>query len=470
MPRAHSPMAPGARPNRRMAAHRTADRSDNEMTPTDGASPTTSWPRSAHAHRVGPHGRRVPVMTVLLLLLGGLVSWAPAESPAHRAPGPQLRPRRGPRPSSSTPSIVGPGGSLPAPTGALWFTNPGNNSIGRITTAGVVANFTPQHLGSVAHRCRVRTARCGSPTTGTTRSAGSPPAERSPTTPIPASPARASPPVPTARCGSRTRNNSIGRITTGGSGHQLHRYRHQFPNGIVTGPTVPCGSPTTAIPARSDGSPPPESVTRLAPPGSTTRRQPRGPGGALWFTTPDGRIWRITAGGRADGLVRERTAPTASPRVRPGHCGSRGSTSAASRPPGRSRSSRTSTATTRSTSAGLRRCDVVHQLRRRRHRSDHDRSHPGHHRRHPRPTGCPVGPGDDHRQEPVRFDVSAVAFNGHGRTRRVRQRPPGRGRRAGRGDERVRHGHDPPAGTATSASTFVVTASVSSAASRSAVG
>ena len=30
----------------------------------------------------------------------------------------------------------------PGPDGALWFTNAGNNSIGRITTAGVGTNYT----------------------------------------------------------------------------------------------------------------------------------------------------------------------------------------------------------------------------------------------------------------------------------------------------------------------------------------
>ena len=35
------------------------------------------------------------------------------------------------------------GGSITAgPDGALWFTNLGNNSIGRITTSGVVTNYT----------------------------------------------------------------------------------------------------------------------------------------------------------------------------------------------------------------------------------------------------------------------------------------------------------------------------------------
>jgi virginiamycin B lyase len=40
------------------------------------------------------------------------------------------------------PSISQPFGITAGPDGALWFTNSGNNSIGRITTAGKVSNFT----------------------------------------------------------------------------------------------------------------------------------------------------------------------------------------------------------------------------------------------------------------------------------------------------------------------------------------
>jgi virginiamycin B lyase len=38
--------------------------------------------------------------------------------------------------------INDPIGIAAGPDGALWFTNHGNNSIGRITTAGAVTNFT----------------------------------------------------------------------------------------------------------------------------------------------------------------------------------------------------------------------------------------------------------------------------------------------------------------------------------------
>jgi streptogramin lyase len=40
--------------------------------------------------------------------------------------------------------ISSPEGITAGPDGALWFTNPGNNSIGRITTAGAVTNYNPE--------------------------------------------------------------------------------------------------------------------------------------------------------------------------------------------------------------------------------------------------------------------------------------------------------------------------------------
>ena len=46
------------------------------------------------------------------------------------------------------PSINEPEGITAGPDGALWFTNNGNNSIGRITTAGVVTNYTDPSISS----------------------------------------------------------------------------------------------------------------------------------------------------------------------------------------------------------------------------------------------------------------------------------------------------------------------------------
>ena len=42
----------------------------------------------------------------------------------------------------TNPTMVGTGAIASGPDGALWFTNPGNNSIGRITTTGAVSNYT----------------------------------------------------------------------------------------------------------------------------------------------------------------------------------------------------------------------------------------------------------------------------------------------------------------------------------------
>jgi len=43
--------------------------------------------------------------------------------------------------SSSDPSIVFPTSITTGPDGALWFTNTGNDTIGRITTDGIVTSY-----------------------------------------------------------------------------------------------------------------------------------------------------------------------------------------------------------------------------------------------------------------------------------------------------------------------------------------
>ena len=86
----------------------------------------------------------------------------------HRRGGHQLHRR----PASTDPEAITAG-----PDGALWFTNHGNSSIGRITTAGdghqlhrTPASAIPGGISSGP------TGPCGSPTSATTRSGGSPPA------------------------------------------------------------------------------------------------------------------------------------------------------------------------------------------------------------------------------------------------------------------------------------------------------
>ena len=60
--------------------------------------------------------------------------------------------------------IDDPLGISAGPDGALWFTNYGNNSIGRITTTGVVTNFTGAGIDEPAASPPGLTGPCGSPT------------------------------------------------------------------------------------------------------------------------------------------------------------------------------------------------------------------------------------------------------------------------------------------------------------------
>jgi hypothetical protein len=71
--------------------------------------------------------------------------------------------------------IDGPEGIITGPDGALWFTNSADNSIGRITTEGVVSNYRGLESTNLGGSRSAQTGRCGSPTPATTRLAGSPP-------------------------------------------------------------------------------------------------------------------------------------------------------------------------------------------------------------------------------------------------------------------------------------------------------
>ena len=56
--------------------------------------------------------------------------------------------------SYTDPSINGPYGITAGPDGALWFTNVGNYSIGRITTGGVVTNYSDPSIKLPVGDCR----------------------------------------------------------------------------------------------------------------------------------------------------------------------------------------------------------------------------------------------------------------------------------------------------------------------------
>ena len=81
--------------------------------------------------------------------------------------------------SGTVKDFTGPGISGPTiitlgPDGAMWFTNNANNSIGRITRYGKVTNYTATTISAPEGITAGPMGRCGSPTTGTTQSAGSP--------------------------------------------------------------------------------------------------------------------------------------------------------------------------------------------------------------------------------------------------------------------------------------------------------
>ena len=160
--------------------------------------------------------------------------------------------------------ISNPIGIAVGPDGALWFTNYGNDSIGRITTTGTVTNYTGPGINQPTGSPPAPTVRCGSPTTATTRSGGSPTAgtvtelhrpghqrpERDhgrPRRRVVVHQRRA-----TTRSGGSPPPGTVTNYT--GTGHQRSR------TGSPPAPTGRCGSPTTAT-TRSGGSPPPGRVT-----------------------------------------------------------------------------------------------------------------------------------------------------------------------------------------------------------------
>ena len=138
----------------------------------------------------------------------GSPTWPAATTRSGGSPPP------GWSPTTPTPASTSPYGITAGPDGALWFTNYGNNSIGRITTAGVVTNYTGPRID--APQGDHRRARRGAVVHQ--------PADR----------------------------DSIGRITTAGV---VTNYTGMTvsPARSPPDPTGPCGSPT--VPTRSDASP-----------------------------------------------------------------------------------------------------------------------------------------------------------------------------------------------------------------------
>ena len=221
-----------------------------------------------------------------------------------------------------------PAGIAAGPDGALWFTNADGDSIGRITHG-----WRCQHLPGRRHQWPTRrsppglTAPSGSRTRqrldradhdGRARSARSASASISSPSGIAAGPGRRA--LVHQRGG-----NSIGRITTDGTVTHLRHASISNPRGSRSARTAPSGSPTAAT-TRSGGSRPSGMISSCRHRASAARTGSRsGPDGALWFTNyGNDSIGRITTrrqdhaatGTRASrpaGIAPGRTARSGSP-------------------------------------------------------------------------------------------------------------------------------------------------------------
>ena len=188
------------------------------------------------------------------------------------------------------------------PDGALWFTNYGNNSIGRITTEGVVTNYTGTGIDSARRPSPPDpTGPCGSPTT--LGAGGRSRLDREDHhlgngvrlhRARYQTPGRGSPPGPTARCGSPMTASGLDRPNHHDRDHlQLHQPpASAIPDRSPQGLTARCGSATVAT--KSGGSPRPASSPPTPAPVSTSNDITTGPDGALWFTNYDNAIGRVT--------------------------------------------------------------------------------------------------------------------------------------------------------------------------------
>jgi streptogramin lyase len=198
--------------------------------------------------------RRVRLGLVLVVVAGvwGVVSAAPAM--AASPPGTVT--------NYTDPSIKVPYEITAGPDGALWFTNNGNNSIGRITTDGTVTSYSNPSIGqpegiAAGPDGALWFTNVEDPYTG-------------------------------------VGNNSIGRITT---------------SGMVTNHTDPSIQEPSAIAAGSDGALwftnyGNSSIRRITTSGivtdygvSNVDGMAAGPDGALWFTSYGNSIGRITTSG-----------------------------------------------------------------------------------------------------------------------------------------------------------------------------
>ena len=211
-------------------------------------------------------------------------------------------PRSASSPSSApaSPPAPNPTHITAGPDGNLWFTEYGHDRIGRITTTGVVTEFSAG-ITAGAHPMASR-------------------------------------PAPMATCGSRNWRRSDRADHPGRRRHRVQRrhHRRREPHGITAGPDGNLWF--TEYRDRSGGSPR-RGRHRVQRRHHRPKRGPRitaGPDGNLWFTETNGnRIARITPRGRSRNSTRASsrptvTAPITSRQPPTARCGSRKMASTAS--------------------------------------------------------------------------------------------------------------------------------------------
>lgn len=196
-------------------------------------------------------------------------------------------------------TISGPGGIVSGPDGALWFTNDGNNSIGRITVGGKVTNYTASSISdpvgiAVGADGALWFTNSGNNSIGRIATAGKVTNYTAATISAPQNIASAS---DGALWFTNGGNNSIGRITTAGKVTNYAGHGVSDPDGITVG---------------SDGAlwfTNADSIGRITTGGAITTYSggeishpseiAAGPDGALWFANEDhASIGRITTSGK----------------------------------------------------------------------------------------------------------------------------------------------------------------------------
>jgi virginiamycin B lyase len=203
-------------------------------------------------------------------------------------------------------------GMTRGPDGALWFTNPGNNTIGRISTVGTVTDYRGR---GIANSWAITTGSDGALWTGNWNTHSI--SRISTAGKVTTFPGTANTPTSIAGGGpgqvwyTNWASQSIGRITTGGKSTSFTASGVVYPQSITRGTNGTMWFTNGGVPHTD------YSIGRITKTGHITifplSEYPgsiaTGPDGALWFSYPDNNaIGRITT----SGVLSRFTAPSIS--------------------------------------------------------------------------------------------------------------------------------------------------------------